>query len=148
MAEVTELVSEEILTAIKCLHRLIIEHTNKYDVNDTFAVGTLLRVPSLYWTADYGAPPTNDYVNIREVIDVANIKIDAFNIEIGATSAPKLHQTAERGRRGKRHYMFSMFREEAKEDKLHLINSEKIKLARRYVKYFETATPKAVKLSD
>ena len=148
MAEVAELVSEEVLVAIRCLHRLIIEHSNKSDVNDTFAVGTLLRVPAMYWTEDYGAPPSADYVNYREVIDSTNIKIEVFNIETGATSAPKLHQAAERGRRNKRHYMFNSFREAANHEKMHLIDTEKMKMVMRYIKYFEAATPKAVKLIE
>ena len=96
MNKIADQVSDDIITAIKCLHRLVIEHTNKYDVSDTFAVGTLLHVPALYWTDDCGAPPTSSYVNYREVIDATNLKIEAFNIEIGATSAPKLHQSGER----------------------------------------------------
>ena len=148
MDEIANLVSDDIIIAIRCLHRLIIEHSNKHEVSDTFAVGTLLHVPALYWPVDCGAPPTNDYINLREVIDAVNIKIEAFNIEIGATSAPKMHQTAERGRRNKRFYMFNLFREEAKENMMHLVDQEKIKMTMRYVKYFDTATPRAVKLID
>ena len=148
MSQIADLVSEDMITAIKCLHRLIIEHGNKHDVSDTFAVGTILHVPALYWSDDMGAPPTSDYINYREVIDATNIKIEAFNIEIGSTSAPKLHQTAERGRRKKRYYMYNLFREEAQADMMHLIDEEKKKMAMRYVKYFDTATPRALKLID
>ena len=75
MSQIAELVSEDIITAVKCLHRLIIEHSNKYEVRDTFAVGTLLHVPALYWSEDFGPPPAANYVNYREVIDVTNLKI-------------------------------------------------------------------------
>ena len=44
--------------------------------------------------------------------------------------------------------MFNMFREEAKEDMMHLNDTEKMKMAMRYVKYFDTATPRAIKLTD
>ena len=46
--------------------------------------------------------------------------------------------------------MFNMFREEAKEDMMHLNDSEEMKkkMAMRYVKYFDTATPRAIKLTD
>ena len=146
MEKIAELVSDEIITAIKCLHRLIIEHSNKYDVADTFAVGTILHVPALYWSKDNGDPPSSNYVNYKEVIDVCNLKIEGFNIEIGATSAPKLHQSGERGRKDKRYYMFNVFREEAKQDMMHLNDSMKMLMAMRYVKYFDRATPKAYKL--
>ena len=46
MNKIADQVSDDIITAIKCLHRLVIEHTNKYDVNDTFAIGTLLHLPA------------------------------------------------------------------------------------------------------
>ena len=35
MNKIADQVSDDVITAIKCLHRLVIEHTNKYDVNDT-----------------------------------------------------------------------------------------------------------------
>ena len=47
-------------------------------------------------TDDCGAPPTSSYVNYREVIVATNLIIEAFNIEIRATSAPKLHQSGEK----------------------------------------------------
>ena len=59
-----------------------------------------------------------------------------------------MHQTAERGRRKKRYYMYNLFREEAQADMMHLIDEEKKKMAMRYVKYFDTATPRALKLID
>ena len=46
MNKIADQVSDDIITAVKCLHRLVIEHTNKYDVNDTFAIGTLLHLPA------------------------------------------------------------------------------------------------------
>ena len=130
------------------IHRLVIEHSNRVDVVDTFAVGTILHVPALYWTPDFGDPPTPNYVNHRAIIDATNINIEAFNIEIGAMSAPKLHQSGEKGRKSKRSYMFNLFREEAKQDMMHLNDSKKIAMAMRYVKYFNTATPKAYQLAD
>ena len=99
-------------------------------------------------TDDCWAPPTSIYVNYREVIVATNLNIEAFNIKIGATSAPKLHQSGERGRRYKMYFMFNMFRKEAKEDMMHLYETEKMKMAMRYVKYFDTNTPNAIKLTD
>ena len=147
VADIAEIVSEEIIASIKGLHRIIIEHSNKYDVTDTFAVGTVLHVPALYWIVENGELPAN-YVNHKEIIDKTNIKIEAFNIEIGSTSAPKLHQSGERGRREKRYYMADAFREREMRDKMHLNDGMKMQVVKRYVKYFYRVTPKAYKLYD
>ena len=44
--------------------------------------------------------------------------------------------------------MFNMFRKEAKEEMMHLYDTEKMKMAMRYLKYFDTTTPNAIKLTD
>ena len=150
MEQVAEFVSEDILNSIKGLHRLIRDHSKKYDVVDTFAVGTILHVPALYWHDDDGPVPSDSYVNYRSIIDRTNLKIEAFNIEVGSSSAPKLHQTGERCLKHgqKRIFMWDVFREEAKSDMMHLKDPQRFKMAKCIVKYFDKATPRAYQHLD
>ena len=150
MEQTADLVSDDIMNTIKGLHRVIKEHSKRYDVLDTFAVGTILHVPALYWHEDDGAPPSSRYVNHKVIIDRTNLKIEAFNIEIGSSSAPKLHQTGERCLKHgkKRIYMWDVFREEAKEDMMHLRDPQRFKMGKSIVKYFDKATPRAYQHLD
>ena len=43
MAQMAELISEDILNSIENLHRVIKDHSEKHDVKDTLAVGTIVR---------------------------------------------------------------------------------------------------------
>ena len=47
---VAESVSEDIMHRIRQLYALILEHSVKYNVKDTFAVATILRVPAMCWS--------------------------------------------------------------------------------------------------
>ena len=112
MAQMAELISEDIINSIEALHRVIKDHSEKHDVNDTLAVGTILHVPALYWRDSDGEYPTSDYQNLKEVIDRTNLKIQAFNLKNGRRAAPRLQQGGDRGkpsisRRG-RHFLFSI----------------------------------------
>ena len=142
--------SDDIMGAIKGLHRLILEHSATHNVNSTLAVATVLHVPALYWHKDDGNPPSPDYVNYRCLIDTLNLKIEAFNIENGVSSAPKLHQTGERpldkGR--KRKFMFQAFREENKADMMHLKDHKRFKMVKCLVKYFRKATASSYQIME
>ena len=52
----------------------------------------MVHVPAMYWKDSDGEYPTEDYTNLREVIDRTNLKIEAFNLKNGRANAPKLHQ--------------------------------------------------------
>ena len=140
--ETAKKASEDILSSIRGLHRLILEHSNTHGVNSTLAVATVLHVPALYWHVDDGPPPTPDYVNYKLLIDTLNLKIEAFNIENGCSSAPKLHQTGERplDKGKKRKYQFQAFREEKREEMMHLKDHKRFKMVKCQVKYFAKAT--------
>ena len=141
MEEAAELVSEDILNSIKGLHGVILEHSKLHSVKDTLAVGTILHVPALYWHKKDGSPPTPDYTNLKTIIDRTNLKIEAYNIENGCPSAPKLHQSGERGK--KRRYQFGAFREEEKSDMMHLKDTKRFKMAKSLVKYFRKSTARS-----
>ena len=87
-------------------------------------------------------PPTPDYINYKGLVDTLNLKIEAFNIENGASSAPKLHQTGERplDKGKKRKYMFNAFREVDKANMMHLKDNKRFKMVKCLVKYFTKAT--------
>ena len=113
-------------------------------MDSTLAVATVLHVPALYWHQDDGPPPSPSYTNYKQLVDTLNLKIEAFNIENGASSAPKLHQTGERSlaKGKKRKFQFQAFREEKKEDTMHLKDDKRFKMAKCLVKYFTKATAK------
>ena len=141
MEETAELVSEDIMNSIKGLHRVILEHSMAHNVKDSLAVCTILHVPALYWHEKDGPPPTPDYINYKIIVDRTNLKIEAFNIENGCTSAPKLHRSGERGK--KRRYQFGAFREEDKSSKMHLKDHKRFKMAKSLVKYFRKSTARS-----
>ena len=140
--------SEDIMTSIRGLHKLVLEHSATHGVDSTLAVATVLHVPALYWHADDGPLPSSDYINYKGLIDTLNLKIEAFNIENGASSAPKLHQTGERplDRGKKRKYMFNVFREVDKVNMMHLKDPKRFKMVKCLVKYFTKATPKSYQI--
>ena len=62
------------------------------------------------------------------MVDRTNLEIEAFNLKNGRPNAPKIHQARERKKKGKREYMWSAWREEAKQDKLHLTDTHKFRV--------------------
>jgi hypothetical protein len=142
--QVAEAVSEDIMSFIKLLQTTITEHSEKFDVDDTIAVSTILHTPSMYWHDADGELPIPNYINLRTVVDKTNLKIEEFNLQHGVSSAPKFQGSGERKKgKNKRGYMFNAWREEKKEEMLHLKDPLRIKMTMAYVKYFEKATPKA-----
>ena len=63
---------------IRLLHTLIKEHATRHQVQNTFAVSTLLHTPSMYWYEADGDVPTPTYVNFKHVVDRTNLKIREF----------------------------------------------------------------------
>jgi hypothetical protein len=102
----------------------------------------------MYWMEKDGEYPTKDYINLKEVIDRTNLKIEAFNLKNGRSNAPKLHQAGERGKHGKRVYMWDAWREENKQDMMHLKDLHRFSMVRLVVKYFEKGTPRSYQHLD
>ena len=148
MELIADLVSREFIDDIKSLYATIKEHSKKYDTDDSLAVLTVLHVPAIYWHDHDGPYPTADYINMKPVVDKINLAIEAFNLEFGASSAPKLHQMGERGRqKGKvRVFMWEAFRETNPKDMMHLKDIVRFRMVKHIVKYFEKATPRAYKI--
>ena len=94
---------------------------------------------------DDGPPPTSSYTNYKPLVDTLNLKIEAFNIENGAKSALKLHQTGERtlDKGKKRIFQFQAFREPNREDMMHLVDNKRFKMVKCLVKYLTKATAKS-----
>ena len=87
---------------------------------------------------------------IQDLVDTLNLKIEAFNIENGVSSAPKLHQTGERplSKGKKRVYQFQAFREDDKAKMMHLKDHKRHKMVKCLVKYFARATARSVQHVD
>jgi hypothetical protein len=148
MDQLAELVSEDIIHAYESLHKVVMDHSKQYDVDDTLAVATILHVPAMYWKEDDGEFPTEDYFNLKEVIDKTNLKIQAFNLKIGRSNSPKLHQAGERGKKGKRIYMWDAWREDSKQDMMHLKDPHRFNMIRLIMTYFEKGTPRSYQHLD
>ena len=146
MEEIATMVAKEYNDTLLNLHSVMKEHSKKYETNDTMCVMTVLQVPAMYWHIHDGPYPTPDYVNMREVVDKVNLTIEAFNLTYGSSSAPKLHQTATRGRKGRRVFMMDSFREEMKEDKMLLTDDLMFDMTKRIIKHFQHGTPRAQQL--
>ena len=137
------LVSEDIISQIKSIQNLIKNHSKAFLVDDTLAVATILHTPSMYWHEADGEVPTSTYVNLKHVVDRTNLKIQDFNLHHGVPYAPKFQGSGERKKGMHRGYQFSHWREENREDMLHLKDKYRIKMMKAYIKYFEKATPPA-----
>ena len=150
LEETANKASEDIMTSIRSLHKVVLEHSVTHNVKSTLAVATVLHVPALYWHKDNGAPPSPDYVNYKDLVDTLNLKIEAFNIENGVSSAPKLHQSGERplNKGKKRVYQFQAFREDDRAKMMHLKDHKRRKMVKCLVKYFSKATAKSVQHLD
>ena len=150
LEETANKASEDIMTSIRGLHKLVLDHSATHGVDSTLAVATVLHVPALYWHHDDGPVPSPDYINYKGLIDTLNLKIEAFNIENGASSAPKLHQTGERplDRGKKRKFMFNAFREVDKANMMHLKDHKRFKMVNCLVKYFTKAKPKSYQIMN
>ena len=59
MEETANIASDDIMSSIRGLHKLILEHSSTHSVDSTLAVATVLHVPALYWHQDDGPPPTS-----------------------------------------------------------------------------------------
>ena len=122
------------------LHKTVMDHSNRYQVDDTMGVATILRVPKLYWHEKDGPVPSDQYVNFRYLVDLINQSIEVVNLEFGPNHFPKLHNTATRkskGPNGAAKYMWGAFRETKKEDMLHLADSNRFRLAKCYASFFK-----------
>ena len=87
--------------------------------------------------------------NMKEVVDRTNLEIEAFNLKNGRPNAPKIHQAGERKKKGKREYMWSAWREEAKKDKLHLTDTHRFRVTKKFlVRYFRDGTPASQQILD
>ena len=148
-ADLTEPVSEAIMVHIRLLHTLIMEHATKHQVENTFAVATILHTPSMYWYEADGEFPTPTYINLKPVVDKTNLKIREFNLMNGISSAPKLHGSGDRKRgKNRRGYQFSHWRETSKEDMLHLKDPQRMLMMMACVTYMEKATPPAHQIQE
>jgi hypothetical protein len=148
--QLAELVADSVMLSIKSLHRVIKAHSQEREVEDTLAVATILHTPAMYWKEGDGDYPTRDYYNMKEMIDRTNLEIEAFNLSNGRPKAPKIHQAGERAKKGKRMYMWEAWREEAKQDKLHLKDKHRFRVTKNLVvKYFRTdGTPTSHQIQD
>ena len=151
MDKLAELVSTDIVCELQEFHKTVHTHSQKYFVDDSVAIASMLHAPAVYWHEDDGEAPTPSYINYRKVVERTNLKIEALNLENGSSNAPGFLQRA--GERGlnkgkKRIYRWDAWREVRREDMLHLKDPFRTKMVKCIVKYFDNATPKTYQHLD
>ena len=72
--EFSEIISEVVIDAITKLHLIVKAHSTRKIVDDTLAICTMVHVPALYWRETDGWFPTENYQNLKEIIDRTNLK--------------------------------------------------------------------------
>ena len=149
MKQLAEMVAESVMLSITGLHTIIKAHAYEHEVEDTLAVATILHTPAMYWNEGDGEYPTLDYFNMKEVIDRTNLEIEAFNLKNGKPNAPKIHLAGERKKKGKREYMMGAWREDAKQDKMHLTDTHRFRVTKKLVvRYLRDVTPASQQIQD
>ena len=117
------------------------------DQDNTLTVSRLMITPAYCWyEEEEGDFPTKDYINYRPVVEEINSRIDLFNVEIGSSKAPKLHLTGRRSiSKGKKTtYHFNRFREHDKAEKHHFVDTVRVDMSKRFLKYLRICTPEAM----
>ena len=149
MKQLAEMVAESVMLSITGLHTIIKAHAYEHEVDDTLAVATILHTPAMYWNEGDGEYPTLDYFNMKEVIDRTNLEIEAFNLKNGKPNAPKIHLAGERKKKGKREYMMGAWREDAKQDKMHLTDTHRFRATKKLVvRYLRDGTSASQQIQD
>ena len=142
----TNLVTAEVIGAIRMLHNTIARHSEQYGVQDSLAVAPILHTPTLYWHKDDGKFPSPDYRNYAEMIDKINLKIEEYNVECGVSASPNfIKRAGERGlKNGRRIFRWDAWRECDKDKMCHLKDIHRISIMKKLVTYFMKATPPSI----
>ena len=127
----------------------VVDLQNRYHFgsDNQFAVAPLLRSPKLVWYADNGTMPEGHMGNRREEIDLLNNDILSFNAQSGLNHVPHFNTLGVRRtkywyedgsyRNVVQHRMNHWRTSEALWDKVHLVDTQRIRMGRMVLSYFK-----------
>ena len=114
--------------------------------NNSFAIAPLLPAPKLVWFPDNG-PTSPGYVNRRDEVASINEWIKTFNYKNGIYQVPAFNTLGTRTTKKKlvggaqvefKTHRWNLWRaSEAYEDKLHLVDKERVRMGQYLLKYFQ-----------
>ena len=113
--------------------------------SNQFAIAPLLPAPKLVWFPDNG-PTSPGYVNRRDEVTTINEWVKTFNLKNSIKQVPAFNIMGTRTCRKKvggeqvefKTHRWNLWRaSEAKEDKLHLIDRERVRMGQYVLKYFQ-----------
>ena len=121
------------------------QERNHLGKNNSFAIAPLLPAPKLVWFPDNG-PTSSAYVNRRDEVTKINEWIKAFNMKNGIRQVPAFDHMGTRACKkkvGKQMVEFKTHRwnlwraSEGYEDKLHLVDKERVRMGQYILKFFQ-----------
>ena len=139
---------ESVMSAIRDLQTKI-NQQNRYNPGsrNQFAVAPLVCPPKLVWYPDSGPMPHGHAGNRRDEIDLLNNDILSFNAQNGLVHVPHFNTLGVRRtklwyedgswRSILQHRMNNWRASEAPHDKLHLVDSLRVRMGQMVLKYFE-----------
>ena len=113
--------------------------------SNSFAVAPLLPAPKLVWLPDNG-PCSSSYVNRRDEVATLNEWVKTFNMKNDIHQVPAFNIMGTRTTKKRvggqltefKTHRWNLWRaSEAKEDKLHLIDRERVRMGQYVLKYFQ-----------
>ena len=113
--------------------------------SNSFAVAPILPAPKLVWFPDNGACSPN-YVNRRDEVATLNEWVKTFNMKNDIHQVPAFNIMGTRTTKKRvggqqtefKTHRWNLWRaSEAKEDKLHLIDRERVRMGQYVLKYFQ-----------
>jgi hypothetical protein len=146
---------EALMRKIDLLRNTVMKQSTHFhpESPNTFAVATLLYAPLLCWFPDDGPLPSPYYRNRLEEMQWLNTELLRYNQANGVPNVPHVHKYGVRrdnrtnrdmyGNITVRHkvdHRWEQWREEGREDKLHLDDERRMMLGRMVNKYYRFNT--------
>ena len=139
---------QTVMEAIRHFKKSVdLQNRHHFGADNQFAVAPLLCPPKLVWYADNGEMPEGHMGNRREEIELLNNDILSFNAQSGLLHVPHFYTLGVRrtkywyedgSHRNIVQHRFNHWRaSEAMADKVHLADSQRVRMGRMVVSYFE-----------
>ena len=121
-------------------------HEMTYNVQDTIGFVKMMHAPTLAWRPSDGPPPTTSYRNYLHKVDMFNKMMEEVNASSGRChNIISFENEGERRFHGDSQHEWRMWREERKEDMLHLTDFHRAKCYNRVIKYLELSTTQCLR---
>ena len=121
-----------------------VNHQNRYHpgAQNQFAISPLLCPPKLVWYEDNGTMPQGHLGNRREELDMLNNDILSFNAQSGLQHVPHFNTLGVRRTKfwfedGSWRNILQHRSSEEVVDKLHLVDSLRVRMGKMVLRYFE-----------